>query len=206
MLDRARGIGCDGTNIYITGQFGGTASFGALTLTAVDSSDVFFASLDNSGNFIKAASIGGAADAYEPLGYESGIAICAISSGEVYATGGLLDGGTFGSIPLSPYARTDVFVTKISLLTGINDLANNPKNISVYPNPGNGNFTLDLTQLAGQKTETTITNCLGQIINTRTDKSPSKINIDLSAEGKGIYFIEIKAEDQSISRGKIVLQ
>ena len=91
-------------------------------------------------------------------------------------------------------------------MTGVNDLANNSKNISVYPNPSNGNFTLDLTQMAGQKTETTITNCMGQVINKRTDKSSSKMNIDLSAKEKGIYFIEIKAEDQSISRGKIVLQ
>lgn len=206
MTARARGIGCDGTNILITGQFGATAVFGAISLTAADSSDIFFASLDNNGNFIRAVSVGGAADAFENLGYESGNAICADASGNAYATGSLLDGGVFGSTTLTAYSRTDVFITRISLLTSVNDLANNPKNISVYPNPSTGNFTLDMTQLAGQKTEMTITNCLGQIINKRTDKSSSKMNIDLSAEQKGIYFIEIKSEDQSISRGKIVLQ
>jgi hypothetical protein len=206
-VTRARGIGCDGTNILITGQFGATAVFGAISLTAADSSDIFFASLDNNGNFIRAVSVGGAADAFENLGYESGNAICGDASGIAYATGSLLDGGVFGNITLQPYSRTDVFITRISLLTSVNDLANNTLiNIPVYPNPSNGNFTLDLTQLAGQKTEMTITNCLGQIINKRTDKSSSKMNIDLSAEQKGIYFIEIKSEDQSISRGKIVLQ
>ena len=80
--DRARGIGCDGSNIFITGQFGGTANFGSTALTAADSSDIFFASLDNSGNFIRGSSVGGVADTYEPLGYESGIAICAEASGD----------------------------------------------------------------------------------------------------------------------------
>ena len=200
MVTRARGIGCDGTDLYITGQFGGTATFGTTILTAADSSDIFMASLDNSGNFIRAMAVGGAPDAFEPLGYESGNAICATSSGIAYATGSLLDGGVFGNTTLAPYSRTDVFITRISLLTGINDLSNNTeKNITVYPNPSNGNFTLDLRELSGQKSTMTITNCLGQIIDIRTDKISSDMNIDLSAQQKGIYFIEIKT-DQTICR------
>jgi hypothetical protein len=111
--DRARGIGCDGSNIYITGQFGGAASFGPYRKTAVDNSDIFMACLDNSGQFTWAAAVGGPADLEEDLGYESGIAICSEASGNVYATGALLNGGVFGNIALSPYTRTDVFVTKI---------------------------------------------------------------------------------------------
>jgi tRNA threonylcarbamoyladenosine modification (KEOPS) complex Pcc1 subunit len=45
---------------------------------------------------------------------------------------------------------------------------------------------------------------MGQVVDTRTDKS-SSISMNLSAQEKGIYFIEIEAEDKSISRGKIVL-
>ncbi len=206
LVDRARGIGTDGTNIVITGQFGSTASFGLFPLTAADSSDIFFACLDNFGNFIAASSVGGPADSLETLGYESGIAICAEANGNVYATGSLLDGGVFGSTSYTEYGRTDVFVTKISQLTGVGDLVINTISIPVYPNPSTGNFTFDVRKLSGRLTETTVFNYLGQVVNTKSNHSSSEINIDLSNEQKGVYFVEIKDGDRSVSRGKIVLQ
>jgi len=116
--DRARGIGCDGNNLFITGQFGGTASFGSYKKTAVDNADIFMAGLNTSGQFTWAAAVGGPADLEEDVGYESGIAICGETNGNVYATGALLNGGVFGGIALSPYTRTDVFVTKIAIGSG----------------------------------------------------------------------------------------
>ncbi|MCE3260109.1 MAG: hypothetical protein K0S12_1750 [Bacteroidetes bacterium] len=147
-VDRARGIGTDGTNIFITGQFGATASFDSHNVTSVDTSDIFIAACDNSGNFMWAASVGGTVDAHEPLGYESGNAVCADASGNVYATGGLLDGGTFGPFSVNGYDRTDAFVAKLSSTpAGINEVTANG-NVSVYPNPSNGVFVL--TMKAGE--------------------------------------------------------
>jgi len=205
--DRARGIGSNGTNIFITGQFGGAALFGGITLNAADSSDVFFANLNNVGNFVGAISVGGSADAYEPLGYESGIAICAEASGEVYATGGMLDGGVFGGTSLTAFSRTDMFVTNIpSLVTRIESVSADSKNLHIYPNPGNGNFTVELDQKANQKMEISVYNYLGQTIDKKTNNSLSKVNIDLTEQESGMYFIEIKAEDNTTITKKIVVQ
>ncbi|MES2592983.1 MAG: T9SS type A sorting domain-containing protein [Bacteroidota bacterium] len=118
--DRARAIGTDGSNIFITGQFGGTATFGSITRTAADNSDVFMAAMNNSGSFLWATSAGGAADAPEDLGYESGNAICAGTSGSVYATGAILNGAQFGSTTLNAYSRTDIFITKLKNGSGGN--------------------------------------------------------------------------------------
>ena len=112
-VDRARGIGTDGFNIYITGQFGGTANFGPFSRTASDGSDVFMAALDNAGNFQWATSVGGAADGAEDLGYESGICITADDHGIVYAGGAILDGSVFGATSYGAYSRTDAFITRI---------------------------------------------------------------------------------------------
>lgn len=207
LIDRARGIGCDGTNLYITGQFGGTANFGGSSITAADSSDVFFVSLNSVGVFTSATSVGGVVDTFEPLGYESGTAICAEPSGNVYATGGLLNGGTFGSITVSNYDRTDAFVTKLGLSVGVNNLASSSqKAMHVYPNPGNGVFTVDLTQYANQKFDVTIYNCLGQSIEAKMNRTPTKLYIDLSAMEDGIYFIELKDEGRIITTKKVVVQ
>jgi hypothetical protein len=114
LIDRARAISCAGNNIYLTGQFGGTASFGSITKTAADSSDIFIAGMTNTGTFLWVTTVGGAADAVETLGYESGDAIYAEASGTVYATGAMLNGATFGNTTLNGYARTDMFLTKIT--------------------------------------------------------------------------------------------
>jgi hypothetical protein len=114
LIDRARGIGTDGTNIYITGQFAMSASFGAHTVSGVDSSEIFMAKLSNMGNWQWAMAVGGPPDSLELLSYESGNAICADAQGNVYATGALLAGGTFGSQSFNPYSRTDAFVTRIT--------------------------------------------------------------------------------------------
>ena len=204
-IDRARGIGTDGTNIFITGQFANTATFGSHTLIGIDSSEIFMAALNNNGNFLWAKSVGGIADAYESLSYESGNAITADASGSVYATGALLDGGIFGTINLTAYSRTDAFITKISQAVSVQE-NNNQQNIGLYPNPNNGNFILDLNQLPDQKVEVFISNCIGQVVDKKMYKAPSTITIDISDKEKGIYFIEIRNEGQTIQRNKIVVQ
>ncbi|MCD6017338.1 MAG: hypothetical protein K0S53_459 [Bacteroidetes bacterium] len=205
LIDRARGIGTDGTNMYITGQFGSSAMFGATTITAVDSSDVFFAAFNSSGTFISAASVGGIADSVETLGYESGVAICADGMGNVYATGGLLDGGTFGATSVTNYDRTDVFVTQISQMVGVNNLSASSKSIHIYPNPGTGNFTVDLSQFNNQKVDLNVFNCLGETIEPKINRSSSKINVDLSTMENGIYFVELKDSERVITTRKIVV-
>ncbi len=49
--DNGRSISVDGNgNLYVTGQFTGTATFGTTTLTSSGSNDVYVAKLDIDGN------------------------------------------------------------------------------------------------------------------------------------------------------------
>ncbi|HEY0029899.1 MAG TPA: T9SS type A sorting domain-containing protein [Bacteroidia bacterium] len=203
LIDRARGIGCDGSNLFITGQFGNIASFNSVTLSAADSSDVFIAALDPSGNFTWAKSIGGPADSLEALGYESGNSICAEATGSVYATGAILDGASFGTLPpFLEYGRTDAFVTKITLAgVGVPSEMNSAE-ISLYPNPNSGNFTLDLMQLNSSSNLVMVYNSMGQLIEQKTcDKSAE---IDISKEGRGAYFIKVISDQSNYSSWFIV--
>lgn len=295
-----------------------SANFGAYTLTGVDSAEIFMAKISNTGDFEWATSVGGSPDVSESLGYESGNGICAEASGNVYATGTLINGGTFGTTTLSPYSRTDIFITKISqgpdvtaplapiysppdntigvannsnlvitfnevvqkgsgniiikedgfvtqtvdvtaanvIVTGnvvtidpdnftsqasVNiemangvfmDMATNSyvgisdaltwnfsiemitavnstkseKKINIYPNPTNGNFTINSNFPDVEKIELTITNCIGQIVDNKKYKYSSQLNVDLSEKQKGIYFIEVKTDNQTSFREKILYQ
>ena len=72
------------------------------------------------------------------------------------------------------------------------------KNVSIYPNPSKGIFTLNL----GNKTPSAIEiyDVLGKKINTKTavQIQNSETNIDLSNVQSGIYFVKIIADDQTI--------
>lgn len=229
LSDRARGIACSGSNVYITGQFGKTAYFGPYTKTAVDSSDIFVASLDNSGNFKWVTTASGQADKYEEKGYESGNAICAEPSGNVYATGSMLNGATFGSTTLSAYSRTDVFIVKILSASTrsedemlVQDNSNDSviaeeqpvlrtvipelkQELNIYPNPGDGNFIMELYAKDDTEYDLLVYNSLGQIVENKKIIAPVSSALDMTGREKGLYIVEVKNSKERY-RKKIILR
>ena len=72
--------------------------------------------------------------------------------------------------------------------------------VSIYPNPNNGEFTIELVSL--NNTYITITNVLGQII--KTQKAELINQIDLNLFEKGIYLISVMDNNQSVYRGSMI--
>ena len=100
LLDRsskfdARGVSvlADGSSI-VTGEFGGTVTFGSTTLTSAGGYDVFVAKLDPSGNYEWATPAGG-------TGYEFGNSISVLADGSSIVTGRFEGTATFGSTTLT---------------------------------------------------------------------------------------------------------
>lgn len=91
-------------NVYITGTFYGTASFGATTLTSMGNGDMFIAKLDANGNWLWAKNTGGSARGY-------GITLDNMSN--VYVTGCFGGTGSFGSLVLNSSGNNDVFAAKL---------------------------------------------------------------------------------------------
>jgi hypothetical protein len=203
LVDRARGMGTDGTNLFITGQYGATAIFGGNSVTAADSSDIFITAMDNSGTFLWTSAVGGIADSLETLGYESGNSICAETSGNVYAAGSLLNGGSFGPWNVTGYKRTDAFITKLNATpAGLKEEIKNT-GVAIYPNPATGIFRFETSSLL--PVEVVIYNSLGQVIEHAHYKT-TRAEINLTSYPDGIYFVEAKTAEQVFEKKKIVVQ
>jgi len=87
----------------------------------------------------------------------------------------------------------------VSECTNIKAIASKTS-IKVYPNPNNGEFTIELTNI--KNSNITITNVLGQII--KTQKAELMNQINLNAIEKGIYFINVMENNQSVYRSSVI--
>jgi len=105
--DEGRGIAVDSfDNVYLTGWFGGTTTFGSTTLTSSGIWDIFVAKLDRNGNWLWAKKAGG-------KGNERGLSIALDSSANVCLTGYFEGTAAFGSTTLSSRGDSDAFIAKL---------------------------------------------------------------------------------------------
>ncbi len=107
-IDVGYGIAVDNSaNVYLTGYFSNTATFGTLTLTSSGGSDIFAAKLDSNGNYLWAVRAGGTWD-------DLSRSIAVDSTANVYLTGYFSNSATFGTLTLTSIdASDDVFTAKL---------------------------------------------------------------------------------------------
>lgn len=214
VTDRARGIGSDGNSIFVTGQFGLTANFGGYTVggPSQDSSEIFIAALNSTGDFLWATFVDGPNDAYEPLGYESGNAICG-RNGMVYSTGGLLPSspgavaGIFGATTLNGYDRTDMYVAAIGVTGGTVSLAENrfENDFNIFPNPSGQHFTLNLDTTKGD-VSLKVYNTIGELVYLNSYPATTTISCELNNCESGIYLVEVSDASGKFARKKLIIE
>ena len=91
-------------------------------------------------------------------------------------------------------ARTEAVVT-VEDCSNINELSF--KDLSIYPNPNNGQFTITNSQ---EMTELIITDLQGKVILNNVNINLNKMNVDLTDFERGIYMINIKTIDGMITK------
>lgn len=108
--DVAAGLAVAGSTVYLTGNFSGAATFGAVTLASAGGQDIFVAKLTDagaSGSFTWAQRAGG-------IGSES-VNTVAVSGSSVYLAGQIGDyAATFGPISVISAGLADMFVAKLT--------------------------------------------------------------------------------------------
>ena len=88
------------------------------------------------------------------------------------------------------------------VLTNIHN-ATVQNNISFYPNPSNGVFTVDLEEV-NKKVSISIYNVIGKLVYQNGYSNTNKPLIDLSNQAAGSYFVTIKTDNQTITK-KVIL-
>ena len=105
--DMARGIKLDNNgNIYVTGSFEGTATFGSDSVTSNGGKDIFVAKMDANGNWLWVTKASG-------IGEDEGYGITTDNVGNSYITGQFETSAMFGSDSVTSNGK-DIFVAKIN--------------------------------------------------------------------------------------------
>jgi hypothetical protein len=102
-------------------------------------------------------------------------------------------------------AGTDTVHVNVSVCTGIAGL--NAPQLTVSPNPSSGDVTLQLINSSGEVT-ITVVDMVGRIVLAKKSlilNGRLTETIDLSAEAKGVYYIIISNDDETIT-AKVILQ
>ncbi|MCK4654640.1 MAG: SBBP repeat-containing protein [Candidatus Cloacimonetes bacterium] len=108
--DRGFGTTTDNSgNIYVTGEFRETATFGSYSLISSGYVDIFVAKMDADGNWLWGTQSGGS-------GYDYGWGITIDQAGNNYVTGWFEYTATFGSYSLTSSGYTDIFVAKVDAI------------------------------------------------------------------------------------------
>lgn len=106
--DRGNGIALDAANnVYLTGQFQNSFTFGNTPLTSAGGYDIFIAKYNSDGVLQLVNSSGGPSDDY-------GLDIAVDNAGNSYITGGYQLNATFGSLSTISTGSTDIFIAKYS--------------------------------------------------------------------------------------------
>jgi len=90
----------------------------------------------------------------------------------------------------------------VDLCAGIEPIIIN-NGFNIYPNPSNGNFTVEIGLTENNKVELILQNALGQIVSSETyqmSAGMNKVEIKESALAKGIYFMQVRTNDEVITK------
>ena len=188
----------DTGNVYFTASFTNPAiTMGSTTFFNSDptgaTADIFLAKYNSSGSLVWVTNAG------SPLGNDFVSAIATDSSGNLYATGDFLGQYIiFGATTLLDNdtsitsAENDVFLAKMSTAfnptAGTSIIKQGQKQISVYPNPNNGQIAVTLN--AEGYTALQVYDCLGrQVFTTTLTGTEKSTEINMQSAPPGMYYL-----------------
>ncbi len=194
---------------YISGGISGSMNLGSGITSTLSTGNLqaFAAKFDLAGEAIWIRhSEEGISDPGNSISY----AICkdAINS-SIYMTGSISGGDVlFGSVILNTPQYPDLLLCRlddvaIPTTTSSHEVYSESNSFSVFPNPSSGVFTLS-SEIESTKHFICVYDLIGKCI-LRTGLDSKSLELDISNQAKGIYYIKIIADDKIFFK-KIIVQ
>ena len=178
-------------NLWSSGWIDGPATFGGYSLKH---EGLFIAKLDLDGNFKGAIGSIGIDDNYpSALDTDGNLYVGGAGGGDTVS----FDGDT--KINIHDTLGVEFVLKFCSSEMGDQQLLNNDEQVSVYPDPTTGKFTVTFP---GTTKQIQISNSLGQVLQTKCFENEMKMVFELTTSG--IYFIKIKTDTQIMTEKLIV--
>jgi hypothetical protein len=99
---------------------------------------------------------------------------------------------SLNKIYVSTFGR-GIWETDLTTLTGVNPNQNSISKIKVYPTINDGNFSIDLRDVANEKIQMTVIDALGKSV-FEESISGSRINTIQLNLNKGLYYIKLQGK------------
>jgi hypothetical protein len=200
--DQATAITLDNNNeVFVAGYFNGSMTLSNLkTFTSAGNTDIILARY-NSDGLLKYAVCYGGGNGDEAIG------LIANNAGDIYNIGWIQGVSNFGNTTLNSAGDRDIYLAK----TTMQDLTTteNPfiieKNISIFPNPSNGQFNLRMENLETEQLTISVIDATGRILNSETvntfGQTVYQHQFDLTNQViTGLYFVRITSENSVVTR------
>jgi hypothetical protein len=194
------GTSSDGDgNVYVTGSFSGSATFGSFNLTASTPEDMFIARYDSSGSCI------GVRHAGQGIGRRPMIG----TNASCIVGGYFKNTLTLGTTTLTSQGNEDIFIAKIDAIIGVGDQFRTTNNqLIIYANPNEGKCTVKIPDefLHEQNLTLNIYDNSGKLIQQKTlTLNEDKIKLSLEEQAKGMYNVTLSNGKKSYN-GKIIFE
>ncbi|MDQ3046874.1 MAG: T9SS type A sorting domain-containing protein [Bacteroidota bacterium] len=142
--DAGQGVAVDAAgNVYVTGYFGGTASFDGTMKTAVGYSDIFVAKYTAAGTLVWVQTASGDGDITSGVGFDQTLDLALDNTGNPVVGGYFLGAGTFGTSSFTSAGTSSGFIAKLDALgnwTWVKQLQVTPQALD-FDNSGSGYMT-----------------------------------------------------------------
>ncbi|MBL7965248.1 MAG: T9SS type A sorting domain-containing protein [Flavobacteriales bacterium] len=169
-------------NVYVTGSYVGTSTFGSNTFTSAGDKDIFTVALNASGAVAWANTSGGP-------GFDRGYGITTDGVGGVWVAGMFTGTSNWGPIGHTSAGMADGFVARIGAPVGTDELHTTA--LQVWPNPTRDRVEVTLPADLPGGTDLVLFNAVGAQLMLQRAVPGARMQVDLQSVPSGLYFLRI---------------